>query len=120
MGAAPSAFRKGGAVHTYTSHVAWSGSTAAGYADYDRRHLGHVTHRGAAPSSGLMVPLSGDAALGGDGAAPNPEQLLVLAAASCQLLSFLAVAARARLEVLHYTDDAVGVMPDVREPVGIT
>jgi organic hydroperoxide reductase OsmC/OhrA len=101
-------------MHTYTSHVAWSGSTADGYAAYDRRHAG------AMPGGGLVVPLSGDAAFGGDAAVPNPEQLLVLAAASCQLLSFLAVAARARLEVLHYVDDAVGRMPDTREPVGLT
>ena len=45
------------------------------------------------PTGGLVVPLSGDAAFGGDAALLNPEQLLVLAAASCQLLSFLAVAA---------------------------
>jgi organic hydroperoxide reductase OsmC/OhrA len=100
-------------MHTYTSSVAWSGSTAEGYAAYDRRHGGQI------PTGGLVVPLSGDAAFGGDAALPNPEQLLVLAAASCQLLSFLAVAARARVEVLHYTDDAVGTMPDSREPVGL-
>ena len=35
----------------------------------------------------------------------NPEQLLVMAAASsCQLLSFLAVAARARVDVVAYED----------------
>jgi len=37
----------------------------------------------------------------------------VTAAASCQLLSFLAVAARARLDVVAYRDDAEGVMPEV-------
>jgi organic hydroperoxide reductase OsmC/OhrA len=100
-------------MHTYTSHVAWSGSTAVGYADYDRRHAG------AMPVGGLVVPMSGDAAFGGDAALPNPEQLLVLAAASCQLLSFLAVAARARVEVLHYSDDASATMPDQREPTGL-
>ncbi|HSP37897.1 MAG TPA: OsmC family protein [Frankiaceae bacterium] len=101
-------------LHTYTSRVAWSGSTAEGYAGYDRRHAGEM------PSGGLVLPLSGDAAFGGDAAVPNPEQLLVLAAASCQLLSFLAVAARARIEVLHYSDDASGEMPDSRAPVGLT
>jgi organic hydroperoxide reductase OsmC/OhrA len=101
-------------LHQYTSRVAWSGSTADGYDAYDRRHSGQL------PADGLVLPLSGDAAFGGDAALPNPEQLLVLAAASCQLLSFLAVAARARVEVLHYTDDAVGEMPAVREPVGLS
>lgn len=41
---------------------------------------------------------------------PNPEQLVVLAAASCQLLSFLAVAARARIDIRRYVDEATAVM----------
>jgi organic hydroperoxide reductase OsmC/OhrA len=50
----------------------------------------------------------------------NPEQLLVMAAASCQLLSFLAVAARARIDVVDYQDDAVGEMPEDDPPLRIT
>jgi len=50
----------------------------------------------------------------------NPEQLVVLAAASCQLLSFLSVAARARLDVVAYEDDAEGVMPEGDHPVRLT
>jgi organic hydroperoxide reductase OsmC/OhrA len=44
----------------------------------------------------------------------------VLAAASCQLLSFLAVAARARIDVVDYRDDAEGEMPDDEQPMRIT
>ena len=40
----------------------------------------------------------------------------MLAASSCQLLSFLAVAARARIDVIAYDDDATGEMPDGRYP----
>jgi organic hydroperoxide reductase OsmC/OhrA len=94
--------------------VAWSGSTAEGYSAYERRHAGEI------PAGGFVLPLSGAPAFGGDAAVPDPEQLLVLAAASCQLLSFLAVAARARVVVLHYTDDAVGEMPTGRGPLGLT
>jgi organic hydroperoxide reductase OsmC/OhrA len=50
----------------------------------------------------------------------NPEQLLLLAASSCQLLSFLAVAARARLDVVEYRDDAEAEMPEDDQPVRIT
>jgi organic hydroperoxide reductase OsmC/OhrA len=92
-------------MHHYAARVAWSGSTAAGYDGYDRRHAG-------VSASGFTLPLSADAAFGGDPACPNPEVLLVLAAASCQLLCFLAVAARARLDVLDYRDDAAGEMPE--------
>ncbi len=92
-------------MHRYTASVGWSGSTAVGYDGYDRRHAGRS-------AAGFRVPLSSDRAFGGDPACLNPEELLVLAAASCQLLSFLAVAARARVDVIDYRDDALGEMPD--------
>lgn len=91
-------------MHSYTAQVAWSGSTGAGYDRYDRRHAG-------VSSAGFSLPLSSDAAFLGDPACLNPEELIVLAAASCQLLSFLAVAARARLDVVDYRDEAEGEMP---------
>ena len=50
----------------------------------------------------------------------NPEQLLLLAAVSCQLLSFLAVAARARVDVLEYDDAAEGEMDLDDRPARIT
>lgn len=106
----------GRAPHSYAARIAWSGTTAQGYDAYDRRHAG--TFGGAADA--FTVGLSSDAAFRGDPALPNPEQLLVLAAASCQLLAFLAVAARARLDVLAYTDDAAGQLPVSVTPVGLT
>jgi organic hydroperoxide reductase OsmC/OhrA len=92
-------------MHSYTAGVAWSGSTALGYDGYDRRHAG-------VSSAGFSLPLSSDAAFLGDPVCLNPEQLLVMAAASCQLLSFLAVAARARLDVVDYRDEGLGEMPE--------
>jgi organic hydroperoxide reductase OsmC/OhrA len=47
-------------------------------------------------------------------------QLLVMAASSCQLLSFLAVAARARIDVIEYREDAEGEMPEDDPPMRIT
>ncbi len=41
------------------------------------------------------------------------------AASSCQLLSFLARAARARIEVVAYEDEAVGEMPEDDQPLRI-
>ena len=66
------------------------------------------------------LALSADPAFKGDPAKLNPEQLLVLAASSCQLLSFLAVAARARIDVVAYEDDAEGEMPEDDRPLRIT
>jgi organic hydroperoxide reductase OsmC/OhrA len=95
--------------HRYAATCSWRGSTAAGYDDYDRGHSGRAD---PAPA----VDLSADPAFRGDPGRLNPEQLLVLAASSCQLLSFLAVAARARIDVIAYDDDATGEMPNGRYP----
>ena len=89
----------------------------------DRRRVRRTTSAGTraqvAPVA-TTLDLSGDPAFRGDGTRLNPEQLLVLAASSCQLLSFLAVAARARIDVIAYHDDAIGEMPEDDHPVRIT
>ena len=96
--------------HRYTATCSWRGSTAVGYEAYDR------SHAATAPPAVTSVDLSADPAFRGDPAKLNPEQLLVLAASSCQLLSFLAVCARARVDVVSYEDEAIGEMPDGRYP----
>lgn len=49
----------------------------------------------------------------------NPQQLLLAAVSSCQLLSFLALAARSHIDILAY-DDAEAVMPTETQPMRIT
>jgi organic hydroperoxide reductase OsmC/OhrA len=100
--------------HTYKATLAWEGSTSDGYDHYDRTH--HVT---VAPARDKLT-LSGDPAFRGDPDKPNPEQLLLAAASSCQLLSFLAFAARSRIEVTAYSDEADAEMPEDDLPVRIT
>jgi organic hydroperoxide reductase OsmC/OhrA len=100
--------------HHYTATCRWSGSTGAGYDNYVR------AHELSAPPAAAMVQASGDPAFRGDAKRLNPEQLLVMAAASCQLLSFLAVAARKRLDVVDYVDQAEGFMPEDDKPMRIT
>ena len=56
------------------------------------------------------MELSNDPAMGGDANRLDPEQLVLAAAASCQLLSFLAIAAKARVDVTGYRDDAEATM----------
>jgi organic hydroperoxide reductase OsmC/OhrA len=56
----------------------------------------------------------------GDPAILNPEQLLLMAASSCQMLWFLHLAAKARIDVVAYDDDASALMPEDEEPVRIT
>jgi organic hydroperoxide reductase OsmC/OhrA len=56
----------------------------------------------------------------GDPSVLNPEQLLLMAASSCQMLWFLHVAAKARIDVVAYDDEAEALMPEDEEPVRIT
>lgn len=98
--------------HHYAATVAWTGSTSSGYSTYRREH--------DVQWSDEVLTLSADAAFRGDASLPNPEQLLVAAASSCQLLSFLAVAALAGVDVVSYRDEATAVMPAASVPTRIT
>jgi organic hydroperoxide reductase OsmC/OhrA len=100
--------------HEYRSRVTWAGNTGDGYDGYTRAHAG------SAPPAAASISMSADTAFLGDASALNPEQLLLLAASSCQLLSFLARAARMRLEVTGYEDQAEAEMDMDDPPARIT
>ncbi|MEV7360009.1 OsmC family protein [Kitasatospora sp. NPDC091276] len=87
--------------HPYVAHLHWNGSTAAGIRSYSRDHVA------VAPPAAAEVALSADPAFRGSPERLNPEQLVVMAASSCQMLSFLGAAARAGIDVLAYDDQAV-------------
>ncbi len=101
-------------VHRYRARCSWRGSTGGGYDAYER------AHDAQGPPAEVALRLSSDPAFRGDPTLLNPEALLVLAASSCQLLSFLAVAARARIDVLEYDDDAEGEMDEGDRPLRVT
>ena len=100
-------------VHRYSARLTWSGSTAVGYDRYER------SHTVATPPADTELRLSSDPAFLGDPSLMNPEQMVVAAASSCQLLSFLAAAARSRIVVLGYTDEAEGEMDEGDPPARI-
>jgi organic hydroperoxide reductase OsmC/OhrA len=56
------------------------------------------------------LSLSGAPQYRGDPSRLSPEDLFVGALASCQMLSFLALAGRAGVSVVAYDDDAVGTL----------
>lgn len=99
--------------HTYATELEWSGTTGEGYRSYGRAHTVRI-------GDAAVLTLSADPAFRGDPNLPNPEQLLLAAASSCQLLSFLALAARAHVEVIGYSDSARAVMPHDAAPMRIT
>ena len=93
--------------HVYDTRLRWEGSTGLGWEHYKREHT--ATAPPAAQEIGLTTGESK-----GDPAVLNPEQLLVMAASSCQMLWFLHLAAKARIDVVAYEDQAQGLMPDDR------
>lgn len=96
--------------HAYHTRLHWDGSTADGIGAYRRDHTA------VAPPASTQLDLSADPAFRGDPDRLNPEQLVVLAASSCQMLSFLGAAARAGVEVLAYDDEATSHLDLTAEP----
>jgi organic hydroperoxide reductase OsmC/OhrA len=97
-------------VQHYKARLLWRGSTGLGWEAYDREH--EVT---APPAEAPLRLTTGEEK--GDPRVLNPEQLVVAAASSCQLLWFLHLAAKARIDVVEYRDDAEAEMPLGDEPV---
>jgi organic hydroperoxide reductase OsmC/OhrA len=91
----------------YAARSHWTGSTAVGWEAYDRTHAAT-----APPAEQELTVTTGEAK--GDPRHLNPEQLVVMAATSCQLLWFLHLAAKARIDVVEYEDSAEAEMPDDR------
>ena len=69
-----------GHVHRYHATCHWAGDTAMGYESYDRAHTS------SAPPASIELMLSADPAFLGHPQKLNPEQLVVVAVSSCQLL----------------------------------
>lgn len=101
------------ATHRYEARLNWTGSTGLGWDSYDRAHS--VT---APPAEQELRVTTGESK--GDPSILNPEQLVLMAASSCQMLWFLHLAAKARIDVVSYEDEASAAMPDDDPPVRIT
>lgn len=73
------------------------------YDTYNRDHVWHI-------DGGIDVPASSAPEYKGTMDRVDPERALVAALSSCHMLTFLALAARKRLVVDAYEDEASGVM----------
>jgi organic hydroperoxide reductase OsmC/OhrA len=93
--------------HRYEARTHWTGSTSVGWEHYDRAHT-----VSAPPAEAELTVTTGEAK--GDPRRLNPEQLVVMAASSCQLLWFLHLAAKARIDVVEYEDRVKAEMPEDR------
>lgn len=92
--------------HRYVAELSWAAGAEGGTRDYERYSRRFVLDVAGKP------PLAGsaDPAFRGDPTLHNPEDLLLMAVSSCHMLSYLALCARRRLEVVEYRDRAEGTM----------
>jgi organic hydroperoxide reductase OsmC/OhrA len=92
--------------HHFAAHLVWTGSAEGPTRDYESYgRAWRVDVEGKPPLEG-----SADAGFRGDPARHNPEDLLVAALSACHMLSYLALCARAGIEVVAYEDQASGLM----------
>lgn len=92
--------------HHFAAHLTWTGAEEGpirSYESYSRSW--RVEVEGKPPLEG-----SADPAFRGDASRHNPEDLLVVALSACHMLSYLALSARAGIEVSAYEDQASGIM----------
>lgn len=88
----------------HRAHVGWKrGGASFTYETYPRDHVWRF-------EGGVEIPASSAPAYLGNPDRVDPEAGLVATLSSCHMLTFLAIAARKRLVVETYTDDAVGVL----------
>ena len=93
-----------GKEHRYAVTLDWSdpqGTTRA--STHSRNHTVRIAGK---PD----LAMSADPGFRGDPAHHNPEDLLVVSLASCHMLWYLGLAARAGIAVTRYVDEAEGLM----------
>jgi len=93
-----------GKQHSYIATLEWSDPQGTTRASIHSRN--HVIRIAGKPD----LALSADPGFRGDPARHNPEDLLVVSLASCHMLWYLGLAARAGLAVKLYIDQAEGFM----------
>jgi organic hydroperoxide reductase OsmC/OhrA len=92
--------------HDYKARLVWDGNLGDGtstYTGYGRKY--HFQIDGKPDLVGSADPI-----FRGDANAYNPEDLFVAALSSCHLLSYLALCARTKINVIAYEDNAVGTL----------
>ncbi|HTQ15703.1 MAG TPA: OsmC family protein [Rhizomicrobium sp.] len=88
---------------THKASVRWARDSADFTYDTYSRAFAYVFKDGAMELAGSAAP-----AFRGDGARVDPEEAYVASLSACHMLTFLAIAARKRLVVDSYEDDADG------------
>jgi organic hydroperoxide reductase OsmC/OhrA len=86
--------------HEFTARLEWKqGGTGVAWGN-------HTVHLEGRPS----LEVSAAPAYRGDPSRHNPEELLLAAVASCQMLTYLALASRKNIAVVAYRDQATATL----------
>jgi len=89
----------------HRAQIRWHRTTPTfTYESYNRAH--EIRFKNGA----IVVPGSAAAKFLGDESRVDPEEQFVASLSACHMLSFLAIAARKRMTVESYSDDAVGFL----------
>jgi organic hydroperoxide reductase OsmC/OhrA len=89
----------------HRAQIRWQRTTPTfTYETYSRAH--EVRFK----NGGIVLPGSAAKKFLGDDSKVDPEEQFVAALSACHMLSFLAIAARKRVTVDSYVDDAVGFL----------
>ncbi len=90
-------------MHTYPVGLRWTGTTST---DYTR------DAEGVAPGK-PEIPLSAGGAFAGSDVRWNPEDLFGLSLANCHMLTFLALAKKAKIDCREYVENATVTLDSV-------
>jgi len=97
--------------HRYPLTLSWTGNSLD--ATYNRNAT--LTN-----AQKVSIPVSSAPEFAGDATRWNPEDLLGSALATCHMLTFLALCAKAKVEVVGYEDHAESVLDTVDKVTCIT
>ena len=92
--------------HDYKARLVWEGNLGTGtttYQGYGRKYRMQIEGK-------PEIVGSADPMFRGDANAYNPEDLFVAALSSCHLLSYLALCARSKINLVAYEDNASGTL----------
>ena len=92
--------------HKFLSSLEWTGAAQGPTRDiktYSREFVIRATGKDGIAGSAAPQYL-------GDNARTNPEEMFLAALSGCQMLTYLALAARAKVEVVSYTDEGEAIL----------
>jgi organic hydroperoxide reductase OsmC/OhrA len=94
--------------HHYNTHLIWDGNRGDGTSAYD----GYGRQYRIAIDGKPELHGTADVAFRGEADRHNPEDLFVAAIVSCHMLTYLALCARSRINVIAYEDAATATMKE--------